>query len=567
MNDLFLYAVNFTLVILLAVSAAGSVLFLLLDIFAGLFSDRYEVRCHYSLMRAVLLFYLLPVIVMVAAIVAVQTNVEWGILTPSRGMEAVGFTDHFGIMMLSNHKLNVARVCIFGVWLAGFAAAFFWRLAREWHTLRAIRRRSVEWDAEPVDRLRRKAMQETGCGRKICIYQSGVITTPFSAGILRPAIYFPETVLDEDALYSILKHEYIHCKRGDLICRLFLMLLRGMHWFNPVVFLFARDFFRYSEMACDEEALKGADTDARYRYAELVLSMLDTRRGTACGSAFAGRNEAEMKKRMVHIMRGKRKVARAAAAFSAVFFMALCPAAAYAASQGVAAVAGRISEIAEEETMFREEMKEYEAYTAHVRVGDVNPLRTLNVPSAVEDGIAIDAAIREKEEKRLWGVSLKEGDMVTVNIRSGSAGDAFSVGFMDLDGDADCVDSENGCCAHTFRADRASDYVLFIKGKCAAGGEIHAAGRITEMLGTSGNVLAAHAPVKISCRCCRVGSAVIKVWVNGRHYEDYVIPPDGTAAGEIVHTVHCSVGDTVTYTALPDLAHYVRADGLFTIYY
>lgn len=467
MKDLFLYAVNYVLTVALTVSVAGSALFFLLRLSAFFLGSCYKVRHHYNLMRAAVLFCLMPAVVLAGTVVMVETDVEWGLLDTGYGVEAVSFADYFGIMMIENHKLNLVRVGIFAIWLTGFAVTFFCRLAHEKRALRRIMGCAVVWDAEPVERLRRTLARESGMGRRVWIYRSNMIKTPFSAGIYRPRIYFPEAELKEADIYRILKHEILHCKRGDIVYRLLFMLLRGMQWYNPLFAFFERDFILYSELACDEAALEYADTEERFCYAGLTLSMAAAEAGhiqAVCRTEFASRNEREMKKRMVHIMRGKQDLTRAAAVSGAIFFSALCPVTVYAASQGVAAVGRYVSEMAETEVSTWEKMEEY---------FDLEWTEMDKKPLSAEIG-------RATEKREIWRVLLKKGDTITIRIASDRKEDVFSVGLKDFYGKSvRRAESENGACLYTFRVDRTSDYIVFIEGRHPVGGRgIYVAGSI-----------------------------------------------------------------------------------------
>lgn len=465
MSDMFLYMVNIVTAVLLVSSAAGSVLFLFIKLATDVFSGRYEVRYHYLVMRMAVLFYLLPAVAMTVWIIITKTCWNCIAFVPQNSVEKIDFLDYFGILVISEHRLNIARVCVFGIWLAGFAVFFLFRLSCERRALGKIKRNAVEWDTEMIQKMRGQIMQETGTKKKIRIYKSSMAGTPFSAGIIHHAIYFPQAELCGEDLYRILKHEYIHCIRNDILYRMFMMIIRGIHWYHPLIYFFEREFFHCSELTCDEEVLRNAGTNERYHYAQLVLSMLEA--GTeevqaVYGAGFVSRSESEMKKRILHIMRGRRKAARSAVLAGMMFFAVLCPVSTYAASRSVAAVNRHIVKVAKGTVSINVEMEEYLLYRRHgstkQEVLDVNGIPVLAAGTGLADAVATGS-----ENTCLFQMALNEKDIVNFELNADNR-DAFIVGFKDLMRNrTDYVESREGRCEFKFTADKKSNYVIFVK--------------------------------------------------------------------------------------------------------
>lgn len=103
------------------------------------------------------------------------------------------------------------------------------------------------------------------------VYRCRRWNTPFVLGIFAPRIYVPEKVPQED-LPQVLTHERCHIRRGDHVWKPLAFVLLAVHWFNPVLwaayFLLGRDM----ENACDEMALRNADTAQRAAYSRALVS-------------------------------------------------------------------------------------------------------------------------------------------------------------------------------------------------------------------------------------------------------------------------------------------------------
>ena len=68
------------------------------------------------------------------------------------------------------------------------------------------------------------------------IYLADHIESPFVMGLLRPKIYLPSTLSEQEHEYIIL-HEQTHIKRLDHIVKIVAFLVLTVHWFNPLVWM------------------------------------------------------------------------------------------------------------------------------------------------------------------------------------------------------------------------------------------------------------------------------------------------------------------------------------------
>ncbi|MBR6408468.1 MAG: hypothetical protein IKS19_07830 [Clostridia bacterium] len=103
------------------------------------------------------------------------------------------------------------------------------------------------------------------------------IESPFILGIIRPGIYLPSSVNDEQARYISL-HERAHLKRLDHIWMIVGFAVLCAHWFNPFVWLGFILFSRDIELACDERVVREMDFDGKKAYAETLLMFSAQRR-------------------------------------------------------------------------------------------------------------------------------------------------------------------------------------------------------------------------------------------------------------------------------------------------
>lgn len=128
------------------------------------------------------------------------------------------------------------------------------------------------------------------------------ISTPFVMGIIRPKIFLPYD-LSEQEKYHVLLHERTHIRHHDPLIRFAGLLCICLHWWNPLVWLAVHKMNQDMEMFCDEAALRNATVTERKLYAGALLSFAEKQSGFSVGLAFG---ESNTERRVRNIMK-KRK--------------------------------------------------------------------------------------------------------------------------------------------------------------------------------------------------------------------------------------------------------------------
>ncbi|OMF26836.1 M56 family metallopeptidase [Paenibacillus sp. FSL H8-0259] len=111
------------------------------------------------------------------------------------------------------------------------------------------------------------------------IYETRRISTPFVSGMLRPRIYLPPGLQDQERAY-IIKHEQVHIRRFDHIIKPLAYAVLCIHWFNPLVWL---AFFLMSEdmeKSCDESVIRQLGSGIKQDYSLSLLALSTGRRFT-----------------------------------------------------------------------------------------------------------------------------------------------------------------------------------------------------------------------------------------------------------------------------------------------
>lgn len=164
------------------------------------------------------------------------------------------------------------------IWLAGVAlliAHSVWTTLRFWRFLQGASR--VEDDTFEIEGL----------------------DTPLVFGIIRPRIYFPDHLREEERRF-VLEHERVHVMRKDYLIKILAWGTVCLHWFNPAVWLAYKLIEKDMEMSCDEAVIRKLGYAVRKEYSDALLSLSCDRLKTGgCPIAFG---EGAVKSRVRNIL-------------------------------------------------------------------------------------------------------------------------------------------------------------------------------------------------------------------------------------------------------------------------
>jgi beta-lactamase regulating signal transducer with metallopeptidase domain len=138
------------------------------------------------------------------------------------------------------------------------------------------------------------------------VYACDRIPSPCVGGWLRPRILLPFGIPEpEQAL--ILTHERCHIRSFDHLLKPLALLIRSVYWFNPLVWLACRLFWRDLEARCDEQVLRHLDERDKVYYGQTLLAWASSGGGRIGCPAFG---ETAVRSRIRRILRYRRPSAR-----------------------------------------------------------------------------------------------------------------------------------------------------------------------------------------------------------------------------------------------------------------
>ncbi len=128
------------------------------------------------------------------------------------------------------------------------------------------------------------------------------IPSPFILGLVRPTVYLPSGLSEEEKRY-VLAHERAHLRRRDHWWKPLGFLILSIHWFNPLCWLAYVLLCRDIELACDEKVIRELGRTERAGYSQTLLNCSAHRILAACPVAFG---ETDVKTRVKAVLNYKK---------------------------------------------------------------------------------------------------------------------------------------------------------------------------------------------------------------------------------------------------------------------
>jgi beta-lactamase regulating signal transducer with metallopeptidase domain len=161
------------------------------------------------------------------------------------------------------------------IWNVTAGAILVFHLSRYIRFRGMIRRwGKAEIDENSLSILRWEHAQAGLAGKTIALVRCDFISTSMLVGFWHPVILLPGRDFDDDELHMIFAHELAHCKRRDLLVKLFSIIAVSMYWFNPLVYWICSAIQAEGETCCDEAVLRGVSLDDRRFYGEVIIGMI-----------------------------------------------------------------------------------------------------------------------------------------------------------------------------------------------------------------------------------------------------------------------------------------------------
>lgn len=180
------------------------------------------------------------------------------------------------------------------IWLLGIVLVFLQKTVRYKLFLKNVLNKSVGVHiAEVSEKIEVRVMSEA--------------KSPFVIRNINPVLILPDRSMTENQIKNILAHEFTHIKRRDILYKWLVEVCKTVHWFNPFMYLIAKEIEKDCEISCDETAVRNMDEYEKKSYAETIMSFaFEYGRETAFLTSMAT-SKKTLKSRLIAIKNSKRK--------------------------------------------------------------------------------------------------------------------------------------------------------------------------------------------------------------------------------------------------------------------
>lgn len=169
---------------------------------------------------------------------------------------------------------NILIPCII-LWMSGVILFLGYYLIRYLLFIKTIDRWSDKVNDVDAIELYNKLLLDMKIAHEVKLHSCSCIKSPMMVGLLTPRILLsPHSLLSKEKLYFILKHELTHYMKKDLWIKVSVMLATAIHWFNPVIFMIAKETNIQCEAACDERVINGSDLNIKQLYGETIVDTM-----------------------------------------------------------------------------------------------------------------------------------------------------------------------------------------------------------------------------------------------------------------------------------------------------
>jgi len=161
---------------------------------------------------------------------------------------------------------------LFAIWIVGMLynlSKYLFKYYRAMCGIRSIPKSESGESRRILDRLNK--------GKYIELIKTSAVKSPCCIGILKKRILLPDKEYGTEALNYILLHEYTHLCSNDIVLKTLVMLLCGIYWWNPVVYLLQKELSQSIEIRCDLRVTGYLDENERADYLAVILDVFRER--------------------------------------------------------------------------------------------------------------------------------------------------------------------------------------------------------------------------------------------------------------------------------------------------
>lgn len=212
---------------------------------------------------------------------------------------------------VSKDKFNLKNILML-IWLSG---VFIFTLYTIFINLKIIVK-NKQWilaDNDIVDQKLSECKAALNIKKDIPAFFTNNVSTPSLFEIFRPVLLIPKDTyhkISDDELKHIFLHELCHFKRKDNLINWVVVILKILHWFNPIIWYGFYKMREDCEIACDTMAMSYMSEKEKSEYGYTLVHLLEitSKQNHLLGTMGILSDKSGIKRRIIMISKNKRYV-------------------------------------------------------------------------------------------------------------------------------------------------------------------------------------------------------------------------------------------------------------------
>lgn len=397
----------------------------------------------YRLMQIIMVFWLIPLIYVTLWNLDNHLS-RWG-----------------GDLLLGTQAIYYVGKIFTAIWLAGFVTNMI-RYAIELVRVSRLRKNSFQ-----SERATKELFSDMRCKARIrdnvSVRQSWIVSVPQVTGWIRPMVLLPAQTYQEEELRLIFAHELMHVKHRDILIKNLGMIVRAVHFMNPIAWWYCRLLNRWSEFACDYEVCCKNHNMKHYYTVLLNMAQECQRSDMVVSRIIEGRSELYERIRHVAMSYKKRPIPRVTTALILSAVVAISGSTVCLAAVGSADALHYINQetaVDTEEENDQQYLQEYVETETALDVAEVEGETELITAGVT--GASFSWTISKNTLVKSSSFSASSGKTISIGVNNPS-GASIRVGIILPNGNKKYVTSSSYIISHNFSVSTTGSYRVFVQ--------------------------------------------------------------------------------------------------------
>lgn len=285
--------------IVMALSIAGSSIFILSYGITAITREALIARWYYWNRKLALFFFIIPIFLMLNMPLLFKKDNQFLQLGQLPIVQQNTVT-------LSENFIQI----VFVIWLIGAIGTGLWFLYMHRGFYQKVQKSCIGVPkGHVVWSILEREQRDMNLKHSVNLAYCQENISPILVGIFKPMIVLPIYEIPDDELALIIKHELTHYKKKDLWIKSAMIIAIMLHWYNPLIYFLHKEITKWCELSCDEDVVVKLSSHAeRKKYGETILNMMkraNQQENSPFLIAFFTTGQMRLKKRLMRIVEAK----------------------------------------------------------------------------------------------------------------------------------------------------------------------------------------------------------------------------------------------------------------------